>query len=202
MKSEIVPFCGKDVDSACVRLDVDIFKWQDNRYRPKTQVFLSYDMTALHIRMISSEKETLVRTVRDNGPVWCDSCMEMFIRPFGDDARYMNFEINPAGAMVMGIHLNRREKTELILRYKCRVNPVPFSDSKNGSWGVVFTVPFAMLCEIYGRECRFGSGSIIRANFYKCGDETRYPHFGMWNEIESEVPDFHMPEYFGRLQLQ
>ena len=70
--------------------------------------------------------------------------MEMFIRPFGDDARYMNFEINPAGAMVMGIHLNRREKTELILRYKCRVNPVPFSDSKNGSWGVVFTVPFAM----------------------------------------------------------
>jgi hypothetical protein len=41
----------------------------------------------------------------------------------------------------------------------------------------------------------------ITGNFYKCGDETEYPHFGCWNLIASPVPDFHRPEYFGEIVL-
>ena len=36
-------------------------------------------------------------------------------------------------------------------------------------------------------------------NFYKCGDETEFPHYGMWSEAVSDTPDFHRPECFGRL---
>ncbi len=36
-----------------------------------------------------------------------------------------------------------------------------------------------------------------RGNFYKCGDETKSEHYGMWNNIDSPKPNFHLPECFG-----
>ncbi|HEX9250722.1 MAG TPA: carbohydrate-binding family 9-like protein, partial [Ignavibacteriaceae bacterium] len=36
-------------------------------------------------------------------------------------------------------------------------------------------------------------------NFYKCGDETEFKHYGMWSLIENSTPDFHLPEYFGKI---
>ena len=37
------------------------------------------------------------------------------------------------------------------------------------------------------------------ANFYKCGDETQKPHYLSWNPVKTSKPDFHRPEYFGKL---
>ena len=42
----------------------------------------------------------------------------------------------------------------------------------------------------------------MKGNFYKCGDDTKYPHFGCWNEVVWEEPDFHRPECFGDLILE
>lgn len=196
MKTAYVPNeCGGAVP---VRLDVDIFKWSDNGYRPETAAYLSRTGEGLHIRMISCEKETRVRTYSDNGPVWRDSCMEVFLRPYADDDRYVNFEINPAGAMVMDLHRTRQDKEELVFRYGKCLGLTVSSDA--AGWSADFTVPFAMLREIYGDSREPGYGKVMYANFYKCGDETRSPHFGMWNEIESDCPDFHRPEFFGRLE--
>ena len=44
-------------------------------------------------------------------------------------------------------------------------------------------------------------GKLIRANFYKCGDDTAYPHYGMWRPFQSDKPDFHRPEEFGEIWL-
>ena len=46
---------------------------------------------------------------------------------------------------------------------------------------------------------KHGEGTVIRANFYKCGDKMQYQHYGMWNEYHVEKPDFHRPEYFGEI---
>ena len=199
MRSVKIPFADGVCGSAPVRLDVDIFKWTDNGYRPETAAYVSRNHEGLHVRMVSFEKETLARTLEDNGPVWCDSCMEVFLKPFPGDERYINFEINPSGAMVMDLHRTRKDKEELVSRYKRRLGLAVSAET--GCWGVDFTVPFAMLCEIYGVSQKPGCGSVLYANFYKCGDQTRTPHFGMWNEIESGSPDFHRPEFFGRLEL-
>ncbi len=199
LRSVKIPFGDGRSGSAPVRLDVDIFKWADNGYCPETAAYVSRNHEGLHVRMVSHEKETLARTFEDNGPVWCDSCMEMFLRPFPDDERYINFEINPAGAMVMDLHRTRKDKEELVSRYKRRLGLTVFSEA--GNWGVDFTVPFAMLRQIYGGSCVPLAGDVLYANFYKCGDETQTPHFGMWNEILSDKPDFHRPEFFGRLEL-
>ncbi|MDO4870099.1 MAG: carbohydrate-binding family 9-like protein [Bacillota bacterium] len=39
----------------------------------------------------------------------------------------------------------------------------------------------------------------IRANLYKCGDFTAQRHYLAWMPIDLESPDFHAPEYFGRM---
>ena len=41
----------------------------------------------------------------------------------------------------------------------------------------------------------------IMGNFYKCGAKTSLPHYLSWNPIATDTPDFHRPEFFGRLNL-
>jgi hypothetical protein len=46
------------------------------------------------------------------------------------------------------------------------------------------------------------AGQKIRANFYKCGDKTPEPHFISWNPIDLPKPNFHVPQFFGLLELE
>ena len=39
----------------------------------------------------------------------------------------------------------------------------------------------------------------MKANFYKCGELTDHPHLAMWSEVEVEIGDFHVPDFFGKL---
>ena len=47
----------------------------------------------------------------------------------------------------------------------------------------------------------FSPGDVLRGNFYKCGDDAAFPHYGMWSPVLTGEPDFHRPEYFGELAL-
>ena len=60
--------------------------------------------------------------------------------------------------------------------------------------------PLKLIETVYG-NADYQTGRVIRANFYKCGDETPIPHFGMWSPVDNETPDFHRPEYFGKFIL-
>lgn len=46
------------------------------------------------------------------------------------------------------------------------------------------------------------SGKTIRANFYKCGDALKKPHFLSWSPINIEKPDFHRPDFFGEITFE
>lgn len=41
----------------------------------------------------------------------------------------------------------------------------------------------------------------LRANFYKCADKTKRPHFLSWRPIDLPKPDFHCPQFFGEITL-
>ena len=49
--------------------------------------------------------------------------------------------------------------------------------------------------------CWNGDGMTLRANFYKCGDDTAQPHYIAWNAVDHPTPNFHLPQYFGELHL-
>jgi hypothetical protein len=132
--------------------------------------------------------------------------VEFFINPFprkSDD--YINIEINAVGAMLIAKGNNRNnrkifseqdvESFEIISSIK-----KPLDGIYGGAyWTLHYKIPIAFFEKSYNEKFTGGSCS---ANFYKCGDETEYPHYGMWNKIELDNSDFHVPQFFGELVFE
>ena len=68
-------------------------------------------------------------------------------------------------------------------------------------WTVEYSIPFSFIEEYFGK-LDIRPGFRFKGNFYKCGDETKYTHYGCWNPIKVASPDFHRPEFFGDLVLE
>jgi len=63
-------------------------------------------------------------------------------------------------------------------------------------WKLYCAFPIKLFEKVYNRKFK---GNDAIGNFYKCGDETEFKHYGMWNLIDNPKPDFHLPEYFGKI---
>lgn len=190
-------------------MDIECYPWKQNSYTPKVSVKVFYTPTHFHVKFYAVENEIKVEYKNMNDPVCQDSCVEFFINPNPEkDDRYLNFEVNPIGTMLLGLGKGRHGRALITDRsdfdsfaIKTSVKPEEAADFSGDCWSVEYAIPFRFIEKIYGRVA-FDSGKRISANFYKCGDYTRYPHYGCWNEIVSEKPDFHRPECFGELVLE
>lgn len=199
MKNVKIPFKKELKFDNKPSLLINDYKWVSNNYKPLTEVFLCYNNDAVKVRITAYESELRCEAKDDDGRVWCDSCVEFFFKPFACDDRYINFEINPVGSMIMSIGDKRQDRLSIVNEYKSKLELT--AKIENDFWTVEFQIPFNMLHEIYGLSIE-SIGNIMQGNFYKCGDETAFPHYGMWNEVLTKKPDFHRPEYFGELILQ
>ena len=191
-----------DVDwSAIPAASIDNYFWLEG-HTPETTAKLAYiEGFGFALRMTCGETAPKAVYRRYNEPVYTDSCLEFFCDWLGD-GRYINMEMNANGTLLSCIGPDRHARTPIadlsdgeIFVVKGEIQPA--------SWNVTAYIPTALLCRILGVDSiPFGKGYTFRGNFYKCGDETKIPHFGMWNEVETATPDFHRPEYFGELVLQ
>jgi Carbohydrate-binding family 9 len=188
-------------------LNISHYLWLDNGYRPHVEVRLCHSQQSLYVHFDVFEAKIRVRYTRFQDPVYKDSCVEFFVDLFPErKAGYINFETNALGAMLVAIGPDRNRRI-----------PIPKADLKgleivssikrpisgyHGAefWTLAYKIPLRLFEQYYGS--RIKSGHIARANFYKCGDETETPHFGAWSPIQSPQPDFHRPEFFGRLIFQ
>lgn len=178
-------------------------------YAPKAEAEFSRDEDGFNIMLRAYETE--IRFVNDgrNLPVYQDSCLEFFFSPFtGEKRPYFNFEINPLGSLYTGFSADGTRAGsgpvagELPGDY-FRIKSMSKSDAENFSgpyWEVSYHVPFEYM-EKFLPEVNFRELKEITANFYKCGDLTSNEHYLSWNNIETETPDFHVPEYFGHIKL-
>ena len=67
------------------------------------------------------------------------------------------------------------------------------SESVPTDWSLTVGLPLNLL--------GLNAGSKFLANFYKCGDETKVPHYISWSAIDTTSPDFHRPEFFAPVEL-
>jgi len=188
--------------------DIDNCPWDENGYRPRSEAKVYYTDEAFHVLLKSFENEIKAVYENINDPVCKDSCLEFFINPAPEtDNRYLNFEFNPLGTMLLGLGEGRngRKLIELdwrkVFKVKTSVTKENLKDFSGPFWTVEFMIPFDFLRDIYG-PVKFESGSKMRGNFYKCGDKTEFPHYLCWNNIINEKPDFHLPQFFGQLILE
>ena len=183
------PFCNRAF------APIDRYAWP-GEYRPEARAWLTWDDAGLRVLLCAREETVSAKVTEFNGEAYTDSCLECFLQPFQDDPRYVNIEVNAAGAALIGIGADRERRRRL------EVCPegmgIRVSRHAGGWWAVAYTVPFALIEALYGR--RPAPGQAMRANFYSC-DESIHPHFGSWNPIAAPKPDFHRPECFGLLIL-
>jgi hypothetical protein len=192
MMETLPPLKIPQTPSVPLTLPIACYRWVGNT-GPKAWGELFYDSEAIHVKLCAYEWPLSVRSWEDGGEVWEDSCLELFIRP-DQDERYMNIEINPLGAMIIGLGRGREDREDL-LELKPRLRPCVTVEPCEGRWSVSFYLPFMVLWEMYGQP----AGPLFWANLFKCGGLTE--NYGMWRGVRSPQPDFHRPEYFGALVL-
>ncbi len=177
--------------------DMDNYLWSDVRtVIPSAQA--AWDEEHLYIRLQAIEPHILRRFTGTLDPVCRDSCLEFFFCPKNDD-RYFNFETNPNGALYVGYGRPGEKRCRLHRENFGKLFQVtPFEIP--GGWGMELTVP-AEFIRIFVPDFTLQRGMTLRANFFKCGDETKQEHYMAWNPVGAPEPNFHLPEFFGELVL-
>lgn len=158
------------------------------------KLYLYYEVTREKIRAVNT---------RDFGSVWEDSCVEFFMQREGE-VTYRNFEANPLGALLAAVRERKDSAVQLKadMSFIVRQSSIVHYYDEEKEWS-----DWTLYLEIPKRALGFDtdeslSGQNIRANFYKCGDSTVEPHFLSWNPIEAPQPNFHLPQFFGLVELQ
>ena len=177
---------------------VDYYAWCEG-YTPTVTAQLVYvagDRFVLRMTCAEADPKATYTAYMEN--VYEDSCMEFFSDWLGD-GRYINMEMNAKGTLLSCIGPDRFTRTPVAAFTDGEIFPV-VPDVKADEWSVTAEIPLSLLARILGVEkITVESGFAFRGNFYKCGDETEIPHFGMWNPVELPSPNFHCPEFFGNI---
>lgn len=182
---------------------IDTVNWAEYSYRPEVGFRIVATDRGFVINYRVTEESVAAVADGDCGHVWEDSCVEFFSCPT-DDGTYYNVECNCAGTVLVAAGKDRNARTfapkevlESILRWSS-LGREPFAERVGEvTWQVVLLVPYSVY---FLHDIKSVEGRTIRANFYKCGDNLKTPHFLSWNPIEVTNPDFHRPEFFGELK--
>jgi hypothetical protein len=215
MKKLHVPFypqiSGKDIgDLTTVLVEnsasdmVENVNWPKQfPYKPLTEFNILRSDTSLFIHFNVRGNLLKAAYSDDQSPVHEDSCVEFFCQVPGSEY-YCNFEFNCIGTCSASRRKGRNVDVQLFNKAEMQtIKRLPsigrraFNEMQgNFEWELSIEIPFALM--------GIDSANLptkLKANFYKCADDTDSPHFVSWNAIATEQPDFHRPEFFGELEF-
>ncbi|MBQ8100349.1 MAG: hypothetical protein IJ169_03560 [Paludibacteraceae bacterium] len=191
-------------DKGC-RLGLDCVNWKEQYpYKPLTAVYLARTDEMLFVKWHVNGIMLKGVYTNDMDPVHRDSCVEFFCL-LADGRHYTNLEFNCIGTCSASRRLNRTEdvvpltadELESIVRYSS-LGSRPFCEIDGQFvWDLCVGIPLRLL-----DLDKHHLPQSIRCNFYKCADDTLYPHFVSWAPIHTATPDFHRPEYFADLEIE
>lgn len=192
------------VDSApdwgsIAQLDIDDAEWTDS-FGIGAHAKLCYDDQAIYV-CIWAEEQDIRATYTPSDPLakcYEDSCLEFFLSPVADDTRYLNFEFNPNCAVCNEIGAQKENRIRLFS--ETEVFNASSSRTENG-WEITYRIPLDYIQTLYP-DFGFKAGMQVRGNFYKCGNLTKNKHYLVWNHVDSETPNFHVPSSFGILVFE
>lgn len=179
---------------------------QDNWNYPtdiNVKLGMAYDRNNLYLKYQVHELHPKAVCTQTNGPVWEDSCVEFFIA--FNNKEYYNLEFNCIGTRLVGIGASNKDrqwlntKTVETISTHSTLGTKPIDiENRLTQWEMDIIIPKS----VFGDNIQnFEPGQFYKANFYKCGDKQKDVHFLSWNPIENEVPNFHLPNFFGTLKF-
>lgn len=178
--------------------------WIAFPYRPAVHFKIAHTVAGILLSFDVREKHVKAVYRNTNDPVYKDSCVEFFLS--FDGSNYYNLEFNCLGTALAGYGpvqktARKRLSPETIgqVRRYCSLTAEAVETGDATEWRLLLHIPFAVF---EAHEIDTLSGVRCTGNFYKCGDNLPEPHFVAWNHINSPIPDFHLPQYFGKLIFQ
>ena len=191
-------------------LAVNLPHWPvQSDFLPATEMKLKYDDDCFYAIARVHDRFVRAVAVQTHDAVWKDSCVEFFFSPDpGHSNRYFNLEINCCGVLLAEYHTGPRLNGRKLDIDDCRAirvsssasGPIRREIAKPLTWTLEYALPFDVL-EKYAAIEKPAPGVNWRANFYKCADGSSHPHWMTWSPIALAEPDFHRPEYFGRIEF-
>ena len=188
------------------RFCIDKINWPaDFPAAPKVFFRIAHNGDEVYLKFNVEEQYTMAAVDKDQGPVYTDSCVEFFIA--FDETGYYNFEFSCIGRSLA--HFNTPDKSSSehvppeLMTYIGRLSSLgmePFAEQEgDNKWTLTVVIPR----KVFFRH-QFASlkGINARANFYKCGDNLTVSHFLSWSPIEFPKPNFHLPEFFGKVKFK
>ncbi len=172
-------------------------------YTPSVLCTLAHNGSTLFVKFRVEEATTKAQVCEDNGKVWTDSCVELFISV--DDSGYYNFEFSCIGKTLLGF---RKERPQAVYASAELLNTIPRYSSLGKEnfeekqiphpWELTVGIPISAL---FKHHLTTWQGLEARINLYKCGDQLSQPHYLSWRPIDTPKPDFHTPRYFTKVRF-
>ena len=173
--------------------EIAVNRWEGYAKAPHTVFKMLRSPEGICVWLHTDETHLRAEITEQNGDICTDSCMEFFLKPDNHDENYLNFEINPKGILHLGIGSGREGRRHLTTD---RAVFDIVSVAKEGDWTLKFYIPDSFLLEHFGKI-----SSVCKANLFKCGDLTDHEHYATWSEVEVPEPDYHVPDFFGFIEL-
>ncbi|MCW3091479.1 MAG: hypothetical protein JWP81_2548 [Ferruginibacter sp.] len=173
-------------------------------FRPTVHAKMMYDDENLYVIFLVKDRYVSCTTQDYNGPVYKDACVEFFFSPDTSfPKRYFNLEINCGGTPLMGynakkVDVQHIKEIEIAHSLPQIVNTVI---TEPVTWTIEYRIPLAML-EKYSNVTHPKHGVIWDANFYKIAEKGYNPHYITWSFVNSVKPNFHLPQFFGKIKFQ
>lgn len=192
------------LENQTITNSISTINWPEFDYKPLVQFRIGHTGDEIWLKYYVTENHLRAKETRTNGEVYKDSCVEFFISH--DNENYYNFEFSCIGTihLAWGAGRHQRQFAEPSLIKKIEIQSTlgnqPF-DNKSGdfSWEMMIRIPVESFA--FSRLKNFNNLKAT-ANFYKCGDETAVPHYVTWNPIGTGQPDYHQPNYFGKVHFE
>lgn len=186
------------------KVGINCVNWEDKYpYHPITVFSMAYSDKFLYVNYFVRCNYLRAVNYKNNSPVAEDSCVEFFMQTPGSE-EYWNFEFNCIGAINASHRKDRKHPIRLtdmelatVKRYAtCGNNP--FQELEGiFNWGLAIAIQFELIgVDVSKRPIE------MKGNLYKCASATSMPHYLSWAPIKTDKPDFHRPEYFGKIILE
>jgi hypothetical protein len=191
-----------------VKSRIDQINWSDFSYQPDVVLYACYTGTRLWLLYQVEGDFFRAKALTDQEAVWEDNCVEFFYakedafeKKPSESAEivYRNFEFNAIGTAfsAYGTTAQRDFLSHEVLGQIARFSTLDLNNlPEEGApfdWELIVSIPLDLL--------DLKPGSSFSANFYKCGDLTKMEHYLSWSPIVSGKPNFHLPQFFGKVKL-
>lgn len=183
---------------------IETVNWKDFSYAPEVNFNIAHTGDEIWLQYRVREKYIRAMETRTNGDVYKDSTVEFFISV--DGKNYYNFEFSCIGTIHLAYGTGRENRQHIEpavaeqIRVESSLGTKPFEERAGDfRWEMFIRIP--KQCLVFD-ALKSLSKCKATGNFYKCGDATTIPHFITWHPIDTELPDYHRPEFFGELEFE